>query len=254
MLGVLQLINHCHEGKTAPYPDDLRRPVEALAGQLAIALRNTMLVDELAKSRHETVYRLCLAAEARDKDTGSHLQRISHFAQMLAKLQGSSNDYQQLIYSAAPMHDIGKIGIPDAILGKQAKLTPAERSTMDQHPQIGHDMLVGSDSELLRMGAEIALSHHERWDGNGYPAGQTGEAIPLSGRITALADVFDALLSRRSYKPAWSREQVVAYLEEQRGGHFDPTLVDHLLSNIETFLSRHAAFPDDQLNPQPQSA
>ncbi|MCG2634352.1 MAG: HD domain-containing protein [Gammaproteobacteria bacterium] len=245
LLGVLQLINHRDGEATAPYPAELMRPVEALAGQLAIALRNAMLVDKLAQSRHETVYRLCLAAEARDQETGNHLKRISHFARRLSQLQGSDSDYQQLIYSAAPMHDIGKIGIPDSILRKQDGLSTDERSVMDRHPQIGYDMLVGSDSELLQLGAEVALTHHERWDGSGYPARRAGEAIPLSGRITALADVFDALLSRRSYKSPWSQAEVVEYLEQQRGRHFDPALVDHLLSNIGEFIEIHATFPDE---------
>jgi len=245
VLGVLQLINHRSGGQVAPYPHALRRPVEALAGQLAIAMRNALLVDQLAQSRDETVFRLCLAAEVRDQETGNHLKRISHFSKLLADLSGQDADYQQLLFGAAPMHDIGKIGIPDGILLKRDMLSPEERNIMNRHAQIGHDILVDSDSELLQMGAVVALTHHEHWDGSGYPSALSGEAIPISGRITALVDVFDALLSHRSYKTPWSAEQVIEHLKQGKGCQFDPVLVGLLLDNIDQFFEIHTNFADD---------
>lgn len=236
VLGVLQLINHMVDGQAQAFPEDLRRPVEALAGQVAIALRNVVLVDKLALSQRETVYRLCRAAETRDNETGNHIKRISHFARKLAETIGENPSYSELVFDASPMHDLGKIGIPDAVLLKPGRLTDNERIIMNTHAQLGYEMLTGSDSALLEMGANIALTHHERWDGAGYPSGTKGNLIPLEGRITALVDVFDALSSPRVYKPAWPLERVIDYCNEQRNQHFDGSLVEAMIDNLDDFL------------------
>lgn len=245
VLGVLQLINHMNHGVPEAFPEELRRPVEALAGQVAIALRNVALVDQLALSQRETVYRLCRAAETRDNETGNHIVRISHFARHLAKLHGENQSYCELVFDASPMHDIGKIGIPDAVLLKPGRLTDNERIIMNTHAQLGHDMLADSDSALLEMGATIALTHHERWDGNGYPNRRQGADIPLEGRITALVDVFDALSSPRVYKPAWEIDKVTDFCKEQRNIHFDGELVDLMFSNLPDFLAIRDSYADN---------
>ncbi len=245
VLGVLQLINHMRGGIAEAFPEELRRPVEALAGQVAIALRNVILVDKLALSQRETVYRLCRAAETRDNETGNHIIRISHFARKLAELMGEPVAYSELVFDASPMHDIGKIGIPDAVLLKPGRLNDTERQIMNTHAKLGYDMLAGSDSSLLEMGARIAYTHHERWDGNGYPDQVKGSDIPLEGRITALVDVFDALSSPRVYKPAWPLEKVTAYCIEQRGSHFDGDLVDTMFGNLDQFLGIRDNFSDN---------
>lgn len=245
VLGVLQLINHIDEGKPTAFPDEMVRPVEALAGQISISLRNVQLMERLALSQRETVYRLCRAAEARDNETGNHIRRISHFAKELYGFIGEDQRYKELLFDASPMHDIGKIGIPDAVLLKPGRLTDSERAVMNTHAEMGYDMLQGSDSELLAMGAVIARTHHERWDGDGYPHRLGGEDIPLEGRITALVDVFDALSSPRVYKPAWPFDKVQAYLTEQKAKHFDPRLVEAMFDNIDVFLKIREQYKDE---------
>jgi len=244
ILGVLQLINHMRDGIAEAFPEDLQRPVEALAGQIAIALRNVVLVDKLAMSQRETVYRLCRAAETRDNETGNHIQRISHFARKLADIIGEPTNYCELVFDASPMHDLGKIGIPDAVLLKPGRLTDSEREIMNTHAKLGYDMLVGSDSALLEMGANIAYTHHERWDGAGYPRQLKGNQIPLEGRITAMVDVFDALSSPRVYKPAWPLDKVIEYCKGQRNQHFDGSLVDAMLGNLDDFLTIRDHYAD----------
>jgi HD-GYP domain-containing protein (c-di-GMP phosphodiesterase class II) len=245
VLGVLQLINHMHNGEAEAFPEELRRPVEALAGQVAIALRNVALVDQLALSQRETVYRLCRAAETRDNETGNHIKRISYFAHKLAELRGEDASFRELVFDASPMHDLGKIGIPDAVLLKPGRLTDNERVIMNTHAQLGYEMLAGSDSALLEMGATIAQTHHERWDGTGYPQQLQGKHIPLEGRITALVDVFDALSSPRVYKPAWPLDKVIDYCLEQRDQHFDGELVDTLIENMDDFLAIREEYADE---------
>jgi putative two-component system response regulator len=188
--------------------------------------------SELNHTRLEIVRRLGRAAEYRDNETGFHIIRISKVVALLGKSCGM-NEYQcDLLLNAAPMHDIGKIGIPDKILLKPGKFNPEEWEIMKTHARIGAEILKGEDSnsELLSLASEIALTHHEKWDGSGYPNALSGEQIPLAGRITALADVFDALTSDRPYKHAWSVEAAVDYIQSQAGSHFDPGLVDNFLS------------------------
>ncbi|HYH40233.1 MAG TPA: HD domain-containing phosphohydrolase [Azospirillum sp.] len=187
----------------------------------------------LALRERETILFLSRAAERRDPETGGHLVRMAAYAGLIAEALGLPAAEADLIHAAAPMHDVGKIGIPDHILLKPGRLDPEERRVMQQHPAIGHEILDGSSSVLLQVAAEIAFCHHERWDGSGYPRALSGEAIPLPGRITALADVFDALTSVRPYKAAWPLDAAYEYVVQNRGRHFDPACVDALLARRE---------------------
>lgn len=201
--------------------------------------------QELEDSRLEIIKRLGRAAEYKDNETGNHILRMSHFAQMLAKAAGLSQEQTDNILLAAPMHDIGKIGIPDSILLKPGKLEPDEWAIMQTHVTIGADLLAGTDIPLLEMARNIALSHHEKWDGSGYPRGLSGTAIPIEGRICAICDVFDALTSERPYKKAWPIEEAVAFLRQQKGQHFDPQLVDLFETILDEVLSYRSAHLDE---------
>lgn len=181
--------------------------------------------EELRRTRLEIIHRLSRAAEFRDQGTGLHILRISQFAGCLAEAMGLPRDQVDLILSASPMHDIGKIAIPDRILLKAGRLTREEWAVMRTHASLGYELLSGHDSGIMKMAAQIALTHHERWDGLGYPRGLSGNAIPLEGRIVALCDVFDALLSRRPYKEPWPMEEAVREIDRLSGEAFDPDLV-----------------------------
>jgi CHASE2 domain-containing sensor protein len=199
---------------------------------------------ELREAQFEIVRRLAQAAESRDEETGQHIDRISRMCRQLARAAGLSVEEAELIGEAAALHDLGKIGIPDAVLLKPGRLDEGEWAIMRKHPAIGARMLEGSSSPLIRRAETIALTHHERWDGGGYPAGLAGEDIPLEGRICAVCDVFDALLSTRCYKPAWPLEEVLAELARQRGSHFDPELVDVFLELVpQLYEDLYAAPP-----------
>jgi HD-GYP domain-containing protein (c-di-GMP phosphodiesterase class II) len=204
--------------------------LNGIAAAAAGAVRNALLVSKLEATALDTVYRLAIAAEYRDDETGFHIHRMSDYAAALARALGKDTHYAELLRRAAPMHDVGKIGIPDAILKKPGKLTPEEFEVMKQHPLIGGSILANAGSELLQMAQDIALTHHERFDGTGYPRGLAGKAIPLSGRIIAVADVFDAITSRRCYKPAFALDKALAILEAESGTHFDPEIVAAFMS------------------------
>ncbi|ELX08816.1 response regulator RpfG [Janthinobacterium sp. HH01] len=204
------------------------------ADWLAQAVHNA--TTDLVASEREVVHRLSRAAEFRDPETGSHLLRMSAYARLVAVNLGLPLAECELICEAAPMHDIGKVGIPDSVLLKPGPLDPDEIAIMRAHPQIGADILSGSESALLQAGAVIAISHHVRYDGRGYPHGLAGEAIPLYGRIVAVADVFDALTTSRPYKAGWELERAVAHLREGSGTQFDPRCVAALLQDMEAML------------------
>lgn len=180
---------------------------------------------QIREREQETLFRLAKAGEYRDSDTGNHVLRMARYARMVAEALGLPADHCERIEIAAPMHDIGKIGIPDHILLKPGKLTAEEFKRMQHHPRIGYNMLHGSRSEFIAMAAEISLGHHEKFDGSGYPGGLVGTAIPLESRIVAIADVYDALTSVRPYKSAWSSEQALDYISGNSGSHFDPQCV-----------------------------
>jgi two-component system response regulator RpfG len=181
---------------------------------------------EVRDRERETLMRLARAGEFRDEETGYHLVRMARYSRLIADTIGLDKDEAETIELAAPLHDIGKIGIPDQILLKAGRLSDSEGAVMRRHPLIGHEILKGSASKYVRMGSLVALGHHEKYDGSGYPNGVVGDHIALCARIVAVADVFDALTSARPYKQAWSFEQAFEFLAGQRGRHFDPQLVD----------------------------
>lgn len=202
--------------------------------------------EALQHTRLQVVQRLGMAAEYRDEETGNHVLRMSHICALLAKEIGWDDAQCDLILNASPMHDIGKIGIPDAILLKPGKFEPHEWEIMKTHATIGGKLLEGDDSDLLYMAREIALTHHEKWDGSGYPNGLSGESIPIVGRIAALADVFDALTSERPYKHAWTIEAAVELIKENSGKHFDPVLVDVFLRELPRIEAIKKAFAEPE--------
>lgn len=185
---------------------------------------------ELRETRLDIIHRLARAAEFRDEDTGVHIIRMSKLCARLGREMGMDDYHCELLLNASPLHDIGKLGIPDSVLLKPAKLNPQEWEIMKSHTLIGAELLGGSSSELMKMAELIALTHHERWDGKGYPRGLKGEEIPLIGRITAVCDVFDALLSKRPYKEAWKLEDAIEEIRKSSGTQFDPRVVDAFFS------------------------
>jgi cyclic di-GMP phosphodiesterase len=212
-----------------------KKRAERLSLELAEAQEQA--IEELQASRQETVERLAKALEMHDGETGQHVNRMAAVAAFLARHVGLDGDRVVLLRTAAPMHDVGKVAIPDDVLQKQGPLTPDEREEMERHATIGYEILADSDSELLQLAATIAFTHHERWDGDGYPQGLAGEAIPIEGRITAVADVFDALLSDRCYRPALPVDEAVDLIRGGRGGQFDPQIVDALLDHLDEALA-----------------
>ena len=180
---------------------------------------------ELKSTRMEIIQRLGRAAEYKDNETGLHVVRMSHYSRLIATHMNANEEWVELLFCAAPMHDIGKIGIPDATLLKPGKLNEQEWEKMRKHPEFGAEIIGDNNSELLQMAKEIAVNHHEKWEGSGYPKGLKGEDIPLTARIIAIADVFDALTTERPYKKAWSVERAVKFIDENSGIHFDPNLV-----------------------------
>jgi putative two-component system response regulator len=201
---------------------------------------------ELDRSREETIHRLAAAAELRDNETGQHIERVSRCSELIARQLELPHDLCELIRIASPLHDIGKIAIPDNILRKPGPLSADERRIVETHTGLGHTILAGSSEPLLELGAEIAWTHHERFDGNGYPRRLAGEAIPLAGRIVAVADVFDALISDRVYRLALPIDEVVASMQAARGGHFDPEALEALLTAIPLALSIRDRFQDER--------
>jgi putative two-component system response regulator len=206
---------------------ELRNYNETLEAQVR------MRTWELEEARNEVIERLAVAAEYRDDATGGHIQRVGRLSADLAAAIGLPEGEVEMMAAAAPLHDVGKIGVSDVILLKPGRLTPMEFELVKVHPRIGAQILSGENFPLLAMAARIALTHHERWDGTGYPDGLAGEAIPLEGRIVGVADVFDALMAERPYKRAWSLEESVAEITAQRGRQFDPQVVDAFLTIVE---------------------
>lgn len=201
--------------------------------------------QELHDREKETLIRLAKAGEYRDEDTGNHIHRISRYSRLIAKNLDLSEELCDLIAQAAPMHDIGKIGIPDAILLKPARLTPEEFKIMQQHTEVGYEILKDSPSKYLQTGAVIALSHHEKYNGQGYPHSLQRDKIPLEARIVAVADVFDALVTNRPYKKSWPLEQAFDYIRQERGNHFDPDCADIFLQEAEQVVAIHLALGEN---------
>ncbi|OEJ68996.1 HD domain-containing phosphohydrolase [Magnetovibrio blakemorei] len=199
---------------------------------------------ELEETRLEVVRRLGRAAEYKDNETGMHVVRMSKIAELLGRAIGMSEEDVKLLLHASPMHDIGKIGIPDSVLLKPGKLDPAEWEVMKTHAQIGIEILGDHVSPLMQMARMVAYSHHEKWDGSGYPRALKGDAIPLVGRITAVADVFDALTSERPYKKAWIIEDAAQFIKDQSGIHFDPAIVEQFCKHFEAIAAISKSYRD----------
>ena len=234
--------------KVKAYNDHMLNYQEILESEVAKKTEELQKAFEHIKSASlETIYRLSRAAEYKDEDTGAHIQRMSYYAAAVANKMGLSEiEVENLLY-AAPMHDIGKIGIPDRILLKPGKLDDEEWVIMRQHTIFGAKILEGSDTEFVKLGAIIALSHHEKWDGSGYPRNLKGDAIPLTGRITAIADVFDALTSNRPYrKEPFSTEQAFAMIKDGIGTHFDPAVAEAFFSIRDEILGVREKYKDQQ--------
>jgi cyclic di-GMP phosphodiesterase len=215
-----------------------------------VTIRTSQLHDALKRVKavsRETIFRLATAAEFRDEDTGAHLIRMSRYSAMIASAIGLPPNIVDAILYAAPLHDIGKIGIPDGVLLKPAGLGEEEWAIMRQHPEMGARILANSDSEVIQLGEVIAHTHHERWDGGGYPRGLRGEQIPIVGRIIAVADVFDALTSRRPYKEPFSIERAFSIVKEESGTHFDPRVVDAFFSVVDEVRAFHGRETTQQL-------
>ncbi|MDD2713594.1 MAG: HD domain-containing protein [Simplicispira sp.] len=214
------------------------RQMEKLIGDLGrmYQQRNEAL-QEVARAHHEALFRLATAAEYKDDDTGVHIVRIGFLAEALANYLGQPKEYALLLRKAAPMHDIGKIGIPDSVLKKPGAFTADERLIMNRHSTIGADILGRSRIALFQMAAEVALTHHERWDGQGYPHQLSGQDIPLSGRIVSIVDCYDALTMDRVYRPAFSHEKVLTMLQAEKGKAFDPAIVDCFMAHHRQLLA-----------------
>jgi len=225
--------------------------LQLVMGRKALKDQASWLADEVRKAtaevvqrERETVIRLSKAAEYRDPETGAHILRMAHYSELIARGMGLSKEDQELLLEAAPMHDIGKVGVSDNILLKPGRLTPQEFELMKQHAAYGYDILQDSSSQVLQAGAAIALGHHEKYDGSGYPNGLSGQAIPIFSRIVAVADVFDALTSERPYKRAWSLEQAAEHIKAGAGKHFDPKCVAVFIAHWQEVLKIRQRFQD----------
>jgi len=245
--GVLQLINALKaedQGKIIPFPAQQERLVSSLASQAAVAIENAELTENLKQAHLDTIFRLGVAAEYRDKETANHLKRMSYYSALIARGLGWSEEKVEMILWSSLMHDVGKLGIPDCILQKPGPLTAEERRLMEYHTIIGANILKGSTATVLKQSRIIALTHHEKYDGTGYPQRLKGKEIPIEGRITIIADVFDALSSKRVYKEALEEREVLKVLHEGRGSFFDPQILDIFLEHLEEVREIKNRFQD----------
>jgi len=239
-VGVLQLINHIGpDGQTGVFDDPSDSGVLLLASSAAVTVHNAILQEQLYQAHLGTIYRLAVVAEYRDSDTGDHIRRVSHTSKLIARAIGIDKDLVELIEHASQMHDVGKVAVPDSILLKPGHLTPAQREIMQKHTTIAAEILVNPEDEVLAMGRDIALNHHERWDGQGYPNGLAKRDIPLSARIVAVADVFDAVVSHRCYKAACSFDVALDIIANDSGRHFDPEVTKAFFSTVEGILEAY---------------
>lgn len=221
--------------------------VSQIGSVLAFSFNVTDLVkinEEIISTQKDIVYKMGEIGETRSKETGNHVKRVAEYSYLLAIESGLSQEDADTLKIASPMHDIGKVGIPDAVLKKPGKLDLDEWKIMQTHAQLGYEMLKGSTRPILQAAAIVAKDHHEKWDGSGYPNATKAENIHIYGRITAIADVFDALGSRRVYKEAWELEKILDLFKEEKGKHFDPKLVDIMFNNLDKFLKIRDSYQD----------
>ena len=227
-----------------PRSDLDRQQLDIFARNVGVSFENIQLKDAIEDAQREIIYRLGGVVETRSKETANHVRRVAKISRLLARSAGMTEREALIFEYASPMHDIGKVGIPDAILNKPGKLTPAEWEIMKTHAYVGYDILKGSDHKILQTAAIIALEHHEQWDGGGYPFNKRGHEISLHGRITAIADVFDALASERCYKPAWPIDKVLQLFRDEQGKHFDPHLVDLMFDSLDDIIAIRDEYRD----------
>lgn len=215
-----------------------------VANHAAAALENVRLIQEIEDAQREQLFTLGEIVETRSRETGHHVKRVAEYSKLLAQRSGLTAVDSEILWLASPLHDVGKVGIPDAVLNKPGKLTPEEFDVIKTHSQIGYDMLKVSKGRVLQAAAVIAHQHHEKFDGTGYPQGLSGKDIHIFGRITGIADVFDALGVERIYKKAWELDRILEYFKEQRGKHFDPELLDVFFTHLQEIIEIRNAFPE----------
>lgn len=234
IFGAYQAVNKMTE--TQEFSQEDIDNLKMVASYSEKSLSNAMLNEEIEKTQKEIIFLMAEIGESRSKETGNHVKRVAEISALLAKLYGMSDEEAELIKMASPMHDIGKVAIPDSILKKPAKLTDEEFEIIKEHTTIGYKLLKNSDRIIIKTSAIIASQHHEKWNGKGYPNGLKGEEIHPYGRISAIADVFDALASTRVYKPAWEYERIINLFREEKGQHFDPEMTQIFLDNSDKFV------------------
>lgn len=243
IIGVFQAINKMPEPENFS-EQDLEHLLLA-ATYTGKALDAAILQEEIEATQREIIFTLAETGEMRSRETGYHVKRVAEFSRLFAVKYGMNEEEAELIKLSAPMHDIGKIAIPDSILLKPGKLTPEEWKIMQSHASLGYEMLKHSDRRLLKSAAIIANEHHEKWNGEGYPNGKKGEDIHIYGRITAMSDVFDALGNERVYKPAWELDRIVKLFKEEKGHQFDPKLVKVFLDGLDDFVKIKETYKDE---------
>jgi len=241
---VVAVLNATGKRNGGRFTDTDLKALSIVANHAAAAMENVRLISDIEENQREVVYTLGEIVETRSKETGQHVKRVAEYSRLLGVLHGLGNSEADVLRMATPLHDVGKVGIPDDILNKPGKLTPEEFEVMKTHAQLGYDMLKNSKGVVLRTAAIVAHEHQEKYNGSGYPRGLAGEDIHIYGRITGLADVFDALGSERVYKKAWPLEKILEFFREQRGEHFDPNLVDLFFEHLDSFLEIRSAYPE----------
>ncbi len=242
-IGVFQAVNKMTQA--ARFSDTDMEHLLLAATYTGKQLESALLQQEIEATQKEIIFTLAETGEMRSKETGNHVKRVAEFSKILAARYGLDEIEIELLRTASPLHDIGKIATPDGILLKPGKLTPKEREIMQSHTEIGFQMLAHSERRILKSAATIAYEHHEKWNGEGYPQRLEGKGIHIFGRITALADVFDALASDRVYKKAWKEDRIIKLFAEERGKHFDPQLTDVFLDNFREFFDIRDAYRDE---------
>lgn len=242
IIGAFQVINKLP--KDSSFATEDLRYIMLASTYAAETIETSILLEEIEATQREVVHIMGVTGESRSKETGNHVKRVAEYSYLLARAYGLEDEEAEVLRAASPMHDIGKVAIPDAVLNKPGRFNEVERKVMDTHAELGYNILRGSDRTLLKAAAIVAHQHHEKWDGTGYPQRLEGEEIHIYGRITALADVFDALGSDRVYKKAWDDEKIFALFKEERGRHFDPKLIDLFFEHLDRFLGIREAFKD----------
>ena len=242
IIGAFQVINH--QGERGIFDERDMQRLMLTSTYAAETLVSSKLTHEVEETQREVVFTMGAVGESRSKETGNHVRRVAEYSKILALAYGLSVQEAELLKQASPMHDIGKVAIPDSILNKPGRFNAQERKIMDTHAELGYSMIKNSERPLLKAAAIVAYEHHEKWDGTGYPNKLSGEGIHIYGRITALADVFDALGSDRVYKRAWDDERIFKLFKEERGKHFDPQLIDMFFDNLDAVYEVRETFQD----------